>query len=101
MAKDPAKPDTDVAAMMVQPLAQLGHYAKSATAAEIVADAQPSAGSYTQLAEAAYLASQTRKGDLAATKAESLAPKDQRATVKSNIEDFKAQLASAASQTGG
>jgi hypothetical protein len=61
------------------------------TAAELVADARPSAQTYYQLAVFAYAAKQTRKGDLAGKKAVELAPSAQRAAVKSQVDSAKAQ----------
>jgi hypothetical protein len=46
-------------------------------------------GLYVQYATLAYAAGQTRKGDLAAGKAVDLAPKDQRAALKNNLEAAK------------
>jgi hypothetical protein len=54
-----------------------------------VADARPSSQSYYQLALYAYEAGQTRKGDLAARKAVELAPPDQRAAVKAQVDQAK------------
>lgn len=90
----PKKVDDTVAALMVQAYGPAGvNKPDEATAAmEYVVDARPpSAGLYVQLAGLAYLAGQTRKGDLASAKAISLAPKDQRAAVKSAIAEAKRQ----------
>src|SRR3954451_1472577 len=58
---------------------------------EVVVDSRPaSTGLYAQLAQLAYSAGQTRKGDLAAAKAVSLAPKDQRKDVKAQLDAIKA-----------
>jgi hypothetical protein len=56
-------------------------------------------GTYSQLAQIAYAAGNTRKGDLASAKAVSLAPKDQKETVKSDLEQAKSQAASANAST--
>jgi hypothetical protein len=53
---------------------------------------------FAQLAQLAYLAGQTRKGDLAADKAIELAPKDQKEQVKATMESIKTQAAQAAVQ---
>ena len=78
---------------------------KSVRAQEILIDANknPGFGDYAQLAVLAYQANQTRKGDLAAKKAEELAPKDQREAVKASIDAAKAQATQQAAQgaTGG
>ena len=78
---------------------------KTVRAQEILLDANPNPGfgDYANLAALAYAAGQTRKGDLAAERAEELAPKDQKATVKAAIEQAKAQATQAAAggATGG
>jgi hypothetical protein len=91
LALEPPKPDDQVAPLMVQafsPLA-LNKADKGVVAAEIVSDARPSSQSYYQLALYAYEARQTRKGDLAARKAVELAPPDQRAAVKAQVDQAK------------
>jgi hypothetical protein len=97
LALDPKKPDDAVASVMVQADAALGRYAKAATAMEIVTAAQPSSGTFAQLAQLAYAAGQTRKGDLSAAKAISLAPPDQRNTIKSELDSAKSQAAGSGS----
>lgn len=89
----PKKPDANVATLMLQAFGPLGlNRPKDGVAtAEIVADARPSAQTYYQLAVFAYAAKQTRKGDLAGRKAVDLAPKDQRAAVKSQVDSSKSQ----------
>jgi hypothetical protein len=91
VALNPKSPDPNLAALMVQAFSPLGlnHPNDGVAAAEIVADARPSAQSYYQLALFAYAAKQTRKGDLAGRKAIELAPKEQRAAVKSQIDTAK------------
>src|SRR3954471_7739829 len=101
MALDPAKPDADLAALMVQAFSPTGlsRPPKAVAAQEIVIDARPpSAGLYSTLAILAYQAGQTRKGDLAATKAVSLAPKDQRSLLKEQLQQQK--TATAGGSTG-
>ena len=80
--------------------AGLNQAAEAATAAEIVADARPSANTFYQLAVFAYAAGQTRKGDLASAKALELTPKDQRAALKERLDAAKTQGASAGAQAG-
>jgi hypothetical protein len=92
MALDPSKPDADLAALMVQAFSPTGlsRPPKAVAAQEIVVDARPpSAGLYSTLAVLAYQAGQTRKGDLAADKAVSLAPKDQRSLLKEQLQQQK------------
>ena len=96
MALDPPKPDADLAALMVQAFSPTGlsRTPKAVAAQEIVVDARPpSAGLYSTLAVLAYQAGQTRKGDLAAAKAVSLAPKDQRSLLKEQLQQQKTATA--------
>src|SRR3954447_23932473 len=92
LALNPAKPDPDLASLMVQAFSPTGlsRPPKAVAAQEIVVDARPpSAGLYSTLAVLAYSAGQTRKGDLAADKAVSLAPKDQRSLLKEQLQQAK------------
>jgi hypothetical protein len=102
LALNPPKPNADLASLMVQALGPpgLNHADKAVAAQEIVVDARPpSTGLYTQLAALAYQAGQTRKGDLSAQKAISLAPKDQRSTLRDEFKQLKQQSAAAAAQS--
>jgi hypothetical protein len=101
LALKPAKPDGSTANLMVQAFgpAGLGDYDKAVEAMEVVLDSRdPTTGLYAQYAQLAYLANQTRKGDLAAKKAEDLAPKDQKAQVKQALQSAKTQAAQEAVQ---
>lgn len=91
LALDPPRPNADVARLMVQAYSPLGlnQPAKGVRAAELVAAAQPTPQTYFQLALYAYAARQTRKADLAGEKAVQLAPPDQRATVKAQVDAAK------------
>jgi hypothetical protein len=93
LALERERPDPNVAILMVQAFGPnaLNRPKDGVTAAEIVAEARPSAQTYYQLAVFAYAAGQTRKGDLAGKKAVDLAPEDQRAAVKSQIDAAKQQ----------
>jgi hypothetical protein len=93
LALEPKQPDPNVATLMVQAFspAGLNRPTDGVTAAELVADARPSAQTYYQLAVFAYAAKQTRKGDLAGKKAVELAPSAQRAAVKSQVDSAKSQ----------
>lgn len=94
LALKPAKPDTDVASEVVQALgpAGLADYATATAAQELVLSGNPtSAAEYSRLAILAYLAGQTRKGDLASAKAVSLAPKAQQASLKQQLASDKTQ----------
>jgi hypothetical protein len=101
LALDPKKPNADVANLMVQAFGPSGLNKpdKAVAAMEIVVDSRPpSYALYAQLAQLAYLANQTRKGDLSAKKAVSLAPKDQRDSIKQQLDQIKAQAATAGLQ---
>ena len=87
------KPDDSLAGLMVNAYGQggLNKPAEAATAAELVANARPSAVAYIQLAQYAAAAGQTRKADLAGQKAIDLAPKSQKKLVKQQVAIAKAQ----------
>ena len=93
-------PEASLAALMVQVYSPeaLNKPAEGATAAEIVATDQKSAQAYLQLVQFAALAGQDRKADLAGKKAVELAPKDQRSTVKTLVEQAKQPAASTTTQ---
>jgi tetratricopeptide (TPR) repeat protein len=94
LALNPPKPDPDIANVMVQAFgpAGLNKLDKAVGSMEIVVAARPKQYAlYAQLAQLAYLAGQTRKGDLASGKAVELAPKDQKNTVKSQLDNVKTQ----------
>jgi hypothetical protein len=95
LALDPPKPDVDAANLMTSAYGPGGlkQYDKAVQALEIVmADRKASAALYAQLAILAAGANQTRKSDLAETKAIALAPKAQRKQLKSEIDLQKSQL---------
>jgi hypothetical protein len=101
LALNPKKPDANVANLMVQAFGPSGlnEPAKAVSAMEIVVDARkPSYALYAQLAQLAYAAGQTRKGDLSVAKSLALAPKDQRDQLKQQLDQIKAQSAAAAAQ---
>jgi len=93
LALDPKKPDDRVASLMVRAFDQTGlnRPADAAKAQEIISEARPSATTYATLAIYAYQAGDTRKGDLARGKALDLAPKDQKNTLKSQLDAAKQQ----------
>src|SRR4051812_40610690 len=100
------KPDTTVANQMVQAYGVTGlrNYAEAVKALEFVIDATPNATfqQYAQLAVLAHGAKQTRKATLSADKAVSLAPKDQRKTLQTQIKTAQQQLdAAAGTSTSG
>jgi hypothetical protein len=95
------KPDPRVANSMVQAYVALNDLSKAVTAQEVVAEDRNTPGQYSQLALLAYQAGQTRKGDLAKDKAVELTPKDQRETVKGQLEQAKQQAAAGAASGSG
>jgi hypothetical protein len=90
----PATPSADTARELVQALGPDGlNDLPSAVAAEeiVVRQNSTSASEYARLALLAYLAGQTRKGDLASTQALALAPTDQRPALMRELDAAKAQ----------
>ena len=82
--------DPNVAILAARAYGGLAEYSAEASAWEIAAAGTPSAPhGYECLAAAAYAAKQTRKGDLALTKALSLVPKLSRTTLKQQIQAAK------------
>jgi hypothetical protein len=86
-------PDDSVATIMVQAYSQAGlnEPAKAVAAQEIITEERPKDSTFATLAVLAYQAGQTRKGDLATTKALELADEDDRNTLKSELEAAKQQ----------
>jgi hypothetical protein len=85
-----SKPDPNLAILASRAYAALGNYAGQASAWEIETNANPKAvKGFECLAASAYAAKQTRKGDLATSKALSLLPKAQQSTVKQTLEQAK------------
>jgi hypothetical protein len=93
------KPDDRVASLMVQAYVSLNDAAGAADAQEIVAEARNSAGAYATLAQYAYAAGQTRKGDLARDKALELTEPDMRETLKGQLEDARNQALGSSAAT--
>jgi hypothetical protein len=90
-ALNPKKPDEGLARQMIQAFLSLNQTAKAVSAQEIVTEVDATQQTFTNLALLAYQAGQTRKGDLAADKAVSLAPKKQRKDLKSQLQSAKSQ----------
>ena len=84
---------------MVQAYISLNDAAGAADAQEVSREARNSAGTYAQLAQLAYAAGQTRKGDLARDKALELTDPDMRETLKGQLEDARSQAVGAAAAT--
>ncbi|MEI7624681.1 MAG: hypothetical protein WCK06_00900 [Actinomycetota bacterium] len=102
LALNPPKPDANLASLMVQAFgpAGLNNPAQATTAAEIVADARPSANTFYQLAVFAYAAGQTRKAELAREKAIELTPVDQRAALIKRLDEARTQGVQASASAG-
>jgi hypothetical protein len=103
LALTPTNPSPDLANKMIDVLGGRGglnDFAGAARAAEILASARPSVGTFGALAELAYAAKETRKGDLASAKAMSLAQPSQRATIRAQLQQIKSQASGAASTPG-
>ncbi len=98
----PKTPSSDTAKELVQVLgpAGLNQLADAVTAEEIVvAQNATSPSEYARLALLAYLAGQTRKGDLASAQAVTLAPKTSQVQLKQQLASAKTQAqAQAAAQ---
>jgi len=103
LATDPARPDDSLASLMMQVYSPTGlnKPAEAAAAAEVVAEARPSAGLYLQLAQFAQQAGQTRKAELAGQKAVELAPKNQKKAVEAQVEALKSGGGEAAPHEDG
>ena len=97
LALEPRKPDAALARLMAAAYSETGldQPAEAAAAMEIVTEQDPSASAYGALAQYAYLADQTRKGDLAATRAVELAPDAQKKLVRRQLADLKRQIVQA------
>jgi hypothetical protein len=103
LALDPKTPDAAVANQMVLAYGPSGlaQYKQAVQAMEIVIDERDATSAlYAQLAILAHAAKQTRKSDLAKQKAMELAPKAQRAQVKTQIEAAQSQLDGGAGASG-
>ena len=94
-----AKPSDSLASLMLQAYGQggLNKPSDAATAAEVIANARPSAQAYLTLATYAAQAGQSRKAQLAGQKAIDLAPKAQKKLVKQQVQAAQASAATGAS----
>ncbi len=93
LSLEPKNPDDRVAGLMVRAYDQTGlnRPEDAAKAQEIITEARPSDTTYATLAIYAYQAGDTRKGDLARGKALDLADKDDRNTLKSQLDAAEQQ----------
>jgi hypothetical protein len=89
-------PQANTAILAARGYAKLGQYSNAAGAWETVASGNPNeASAFECLAVNSYAAGDTRKGDLAAAKAEGLLPKANRTTIKQTFTQAKAQKSTA------
>jgi hypothetical protein len=93
VALKPATPDERLARQMAQAFVSTGAADKAVGAQEVLTEVDPTQQTYQNLALLAYQAGQSRKGDLAAAKAISLAPKDQQKELKTSLDQAKSQAA--------
>jgi hypothetical protein len=85
-------PDPNLAIVAARAYAGQQNYAGEASAWDIETSANPTAvKGFECLAVSAYAAGQTRKGDLASTKALSMVPKAQQALLKNQLNSAKTQ----------
>jgi tetratricopeptide (TPR) repeat protein len=106
---EPRKPDAAVASLMVQvygSLLQSGGgvdaveaLRQAARAQQIVADVRPSAIAYFNLASIQYLTGKIAAGDRAADEAVARTPKDQRNTVRAQVDEIRKRGLKIKSQT--
>ena len=85
------KPDDSLASLMLQAYSEVGlnQPGQAAQAAEVIANARPSAQAYLALTTYAARAGQTRIAQLAGQKAIALAPKSQRKLVRQEVNSLK------------
>jgi hypothetical protein len=102
LALEPKQPNVRVARLMVQAYSKsaLDEPANAVKAMQLVTAAEkpPSTNLFQQLAQLAYLAGETRIGDLAAGRAVDLADKADRKTLRTALEALKTQAATQAAQ---
>ena len=92
IALNPPKPSLELAKLMLQVYGAegLNQPSSAVQVLQIIVAAEPNNASYyAALAEYAYKAKNTRVGDLASTKAVSLAPANERARLKTELEGAK------------
>jgi len=96
------KPSDSLASLMLQAYSSAGlnKPADAAGAAEIIANARPSAQAYLALTTYAAQAGQTRKAQLAGQKAIDLAPKSQKKLVRQQVNTAKIQGGFSSQQQG-
>jgi hypothetical protein len=102
LATDPNPPDPSLARVMLQVYSEFGlnQPAKTAEAAEFVAEDDPSSSSYLALARYAAMARDKRTSDLAGKRAISLATEDQKKIVKKQVAQIDKAAASGGAGAG-
>lgn len=102
LSLNPKPVDLTVANVMVQAYGAIGEKDKAVNAYETIVDAtdKPTAGQYVQLAQLAYAAGQTRKGDLASGKAVAMTPKAQRKDLQTQLKALKSSAQGTTPQGG-
>jgi hypothetical protein len=93
VALDPPAPDERLARQMAQAFLSIEAADRAVGAQEIVTQVEPTQQTFQNLAILAYQAGQSRKGDLAATKAIDLAPEDEKKELKTQLDSAKSQAA--------
>jgi len=105
LALDPKQPDDSVASLMVQAYSPgaLNQPEKSVQAQEVITESRPKASTFANLAVLSFQAGQTRKGDLAMAEALRRSDKEDRETLKAELESAKQQAVTQQLQdaTGG
>ena len=93
-------PDVNLAGIVRQLYGGLGEAEQAVAVQELIVEQTkpPDSTSYKQLAFLAYAAGQTRKGDLSGKRALELSTKDERPTLKSQLDQAKAAATQAAVQ---
>lgn len=101
LALDPDPIDRSLANLMLQAYGPgaLGQLDKAVATARTLAEAEETPQAYLRLVQFASLAGDTRTADLAGEKALDLAPRDQRSTVREQVEQAKAAAALQQAQT--
>lgn len=102
LATEPDPLDESLANLMLQAYGPgaLNQLDKAVDTAETLARADPTSQSYLRLVQYASLAGDTRTADLAGKRAIDLAPRDQRSTVRDQVEQAKAASALQQAQQG-
>lgn len=89
LSLNPPHADPSLAIKMTSVLTAVNDLAGAAQAAEIYANANPSAANYARMAEYAYAAKEPSLGALASAKALGLAPSSQKAAYKTLLDQLK------------